>query len=459
MNYQANIIEIGKIEERTDLKTINKAIVLMDVELVVSKSIKKGDVVVYFEPETAVCHELLSFLNMYSDKTLNSDTSVRGYVDKNRRVRSIELQKIRSSGLIIPIEEFKRFCKEYKLQADFEVGSSFDHVGEFKICERYVSQKLLNIRQQEERRLANLAKSGGKISKKDLPKSSSVTEYIGFEKHITTAHWRHARSYLKEGDKISITPKIHGTSQRLGLVEQKTATTYRRNWLEKLLNKINSKWFPLTEAESKWDFVTGTRNVIVGDKNKLGFHGSEAWRISITEQCKEVLEQLSENNTKSVVIYGEVFGYVNGKPIMSNHSTSGLPKEYIDKYGDTIVYHYGQNEASCGFKIYRVVIDGIDLSQKMITHLFSDEVTFKVLYEEIFDGDFERLGKLVKELTERPDCLTEDYCQPDQVSEGVIVRAEREGLNTPILLKSKSWVFCNLEGFESNNEVEIEDIS
>jgi len=461
VNYQANIIQIGKIEERPDLKTINKATVLMDVELVVGKDIKEGDVVVYFEPDTAVSVDLLSYLNLFADRELNRDNTKKGYVHKTCCVKAIELQKIRSQGMIIPISDFIEFCEYYKLKTKFSVGESFDHIGDFKICERYVSQAMRNYLEQEERRLNKKVK--GNKTKSALPKSTTITDCVDFDKHLTTAHWRHARSYLKVGDKITITSKVHGTSARSGLTEIVKTTSFNRTIIEKVLNFFNKNWFPKETVDSKWDFVTGTRNIVVENKQKDGFHGKETFRHEVTEQLKPALELLSQggvggNEKQTVVIYGEIFGFVNGKPIMSTHGTSCLPKEYQDKYGETITYSYNQKD-SYGFKIYRVVVAGEDLSPRVINTLFDDKYTFEILHEEIFDGDFDRLGTIVKQLTERPELLTEDYIDSSMISEGVIVRADREGSKIPILLKSKSWAFCLMEGIKSHEGFEIEDVS
>ena len=76
----------------------------------------------------------------------------------------------------------------------------------------------------------------------------------------------------------------------------------------------------------------------------------------------------------------------------------------------------------------------------------------------MYDGDKDKLIELVDKLTERPEVLTEDYHDPSMISEGVIIRVDRNTL-TPLFLKSKSYAFKVMEGLISEKEVDVEDIS
>lgn len=63
----------------------------------------------------------------------------------------------------------------------------------------------------------------------------------------------------------------------------------------------------------------------------------------------------------------------------------------------------------------------------------------------IYNGDVESLKALVEQLTERPECLTEDYIDPTIISEGVIIRVDSDG-KTPDFYKNKSYAFRCMEG-------------
>lgn len=191
------------------------------------------------------------------------------------------------------------------------------------------------------------------------------------------------------------------------------------------------------------------------------WHGSEQWRFDIMEQLKPHLE-------KGMNIYLEVFGWANEKPIMSKHNLSKLKdKRYKKKYGEEITYKYGCLENTCDFHIYRITYvneQGNELdftNQQLINWCEARGLnhTLEVHPTFIYDGDKEKLTSLVEELTERPDCLTEDYTDPSHISEGIIIRVDR-GTQVPMFLKSKSFVFKCLEGIaKESDEVDLEEIS
>jgi hypothetical protein len=220
-----------------------------------------------------------------------------------------------------------------------------------------------------------------------------------------------------------------------------------------------NKFLPIF-PEFKWDYVCGTRRVVLSSPEKEGFHGSEGYRF-------EWLEFLKPYMTKGMTIYGEIVGYANGKSIMATHSTKDLKNKAISKkYGDHVIYKYGCLEGTNKFHIYRITYtteDGthIDMTQAQLVQWCKDrniEPSYDLVEPFVFDGDYEKLSALVEQLTEREDVLTEDYHDPSHVSEGVIVRVDR-GTLTPLFLKSKSFVFKVMEGIASEKEVDVEDAS
>lgn len=116
--------------------------------------------------------------------------------------------------------------------------------------------------------------------------------------------------------------------------------------------------------------------------------------------------------------------------------------------------------------IYRVTLtteDGstVDYTQHQLVQWCKDrgfDPAFDIVEPFVYDGNQAALVELVDKLTERPEWLTEDYHDTSHISEGVIVRADRNTL-TPLFLKSKSYAFKVLEGIISEKEVDIEDIS
>lgn len=220
-----------------------------------------------------------------------------------------------------------------------------------------------------------------------------------------------------------------------------------------LVNKTLPKWkqwvnklFPVFPTQ-EWDYVVGTRNVIIMDDKKEGFHGSEKFRFDVAEAIKPYIE-------KGMTIYGEIAGFANGKPIMPRHSIEALKdKRYTKKYGKEITYTYGCKEHELRFHVYRITYlnhegKNIDFTQKQVEKWCSDRgilCTHEVHPQIVYDGDVDKLRELVHNLTERPDLLTEDYIDPSHISEGIILRVDY-GDHTPSFYKSKSYAFRVMEG-------------
>jgi hypothetical protein len=81
---------------------------------------------------------------------------------------------------------------------------------------------------------------------------------------------------------------------------------------------------------------------------------------------------------------------------------------------------------------------------------------FEVHDSMVYDGNKEKLVALVEELTERPDCLTEDYIDPSHISEGIVIRVDH-GTLIPKFYKNKSYAFKVLEGIFKEDNEDVED--
>lgn len=416
---------IAKIESIVPIEGADRIQVgyVLGEPVVISKEYKVGDMGVFFPVDVQLSEEYCSRNNLFRDSSKNSDNTKKGFFEDNRRVRAQPFLKVRSCGLFMPIDSLS-----YTGNCVWELGQTFDVINGISICQKYISEQAKK----------KMTSSGGKKAVKQVL-------YPTFEKHVDSEQFKHFASSIRPGSLLSFHAKVHGTSFRVGKVKK----MIELSWYQKILNKLGAKI-----PNYVYDYVVGTRNVIIENEDKEGFHGSEAFRFEVMEQIKPFLQD-------GMTVYGEIAGYANGKPIMPNGSVKALKdKRYTDKYGETNVFSYGCKEHEYRFHIYRITREAVngdivDMSAKEVESWCEQRGllgTFEISPQQVYNGDEEKLRALVEELTERPSVLTADYINPAQIGEGIIVRVDYDD-KTPKFFKSKSYAFRVMEGL-----VEVEDM-
>jgi len=428
-NYKAIVGKIGTIYPIQGADNIQVAKVLGET-VIVSKSLQVGYVGILFVAGTQLSEDYCRNNNLYRNKDKNVDNTKAGFFEDSRRVRAQPFMKIKSDGYFAPLESLSYIDNTY---TKLKVGDSFEDISGTNVCKKYLNERAI------------------KALKSQKSKPAKVKTAPYFREHVDTEQFKHNLHKISKGDLVSIQSKRHGTSQRVGYM--KVVSTLPK-W-KQAVNKV----IPVFPTE-KYDYLVGTRRVVLDSPDKTGYHGSEAYRF-------EVANMIFPHLAKGMEVYLEIVGWANGKPIMPPHNIKDLKdKAYSKKYGDQIIYKYGALEGTCKFHIYRVSLtteDGttVDYTQHQLAQWCKDhgfDPAFDVVEPFVYDGDEAKLVALVDNLTERPEVLTEDYHDSSHISEGVIVRVDRNTL-TPLLLKSKSYVFKILEGIVSEKEVDIEEIS
>lgn len=428
-NYKAIVAKIDATYEIQGADKIQVAKVLGET-VIVSKELEVGYVGLLFLPGTQLSEDFCKHNNLYRNKDKNIDPTKAGFFEDSRRVRAQPFMKVKSDGYFTSLESLSYIGDSY---TTLKVGDSFEELSGVNVCKKYLNEKAVKAMKAQ----------------KNKPPKVKVAPY--FREHVDTEQFKHNIHKINKGDLVSIQSKRHGTSQRVGYM--KVLITLPK-W-KQLINKV----VPIFPTE-KYDYLVGTRRVLLDTPDKEGFHGSEGYRFEIANQLFPYL-------SKGMEIYLEVVGWANGKPIMSPHNIKDLKdKEYSKKYGDQIIYKYGALEGTCKFHIYRISLtteDGstLDYTQQQLVQWCKDrgfDPAFDVIEPFVYDGDKDKLIELVDKLTERPEVLTEDYHDPSMISEGVIIRVDRNTL-TPLFLKSKSYAFKLMEGIISEKEVDMEDIS
>ena len=201
---------------------------------------------------------------------------------------------------------------------------------------------------------------------------------------------------------MTVTQKLHGTSTRISWVEIDRPA----KWYERLLIKAG---VPVNLKE--WKFVVGSRRVIKTEGDGNHWYSTDIW----SEYAQT--HNLAEALPKGVMVYGELIGWLpDGTPIQRGY-TYNLPK------GQAALY------------IYRVVVNGYDLSDAAMREFAAQRGLKVVPLLASFsrdEGGF-LLGEFLETLTDTTLSDEDEWAfiersvplSPDSpCDEGVVIRAE-----------------------------------
>jgi hypothetical protein len=427
--HKAFIAKIDRVEDIPGADRIHLAYVLGE-RVVVAKHWGVGHVGLFFPPDLQLSEQFCHVNNLNRDGQLNLNPDVKGFFESSRRVRVQPFLKVRSEGFFCELSAVAYTGVDLD---SLKLGEQFDTLNGVQVCQKYISP-------------ATRAAGKGSQSK---ARKADLTPH--FAKHMDTEQFKYNAHRIPVGALLSFHAKVHGTSARMAYTK---CLQVLPKW-KQMVNKVLPV-FP----EWKWDYVVGTRNVVLDSPDKVGHHGKEQYRYDVLEMLKPHLE-------KGMTVYGEIAGYANGTPIMGAHSTDGLKdKAFAAKYGKTIVYSYGCKQTEFRFHLYRITVTNEDgavteFSAKQVEQWAADRgllATTEVSPQLVYNGATEALCTFVEALTERQDKLTEDWIDPSHIAEGIIVRVDT-GTRQPMFLKSKSYAFRVLEGIESEKTVDLEAVN
>lgn len=427
--------------------------------VIISKDYKEGDIGLLFDCETQLSHDFCYGNNLYRHSDLNDDKTQSGYMEDNRRVRPIRLRGVRCSGLWMPITSLSFIDIGYFTQQEVKEGIEIDQLRGVSICQKYITQRTREGRQNKQ----------GKARENLCPT---------FKEHIDTDQLMRNLQNIHEGDLITITEKLHGTSCRCGYLP----TIRKKNVLERVLNKIG-----INTPDTQYKFIVGSRKVVksIGDVEHTGpgFYDSDIW-------TKAAKENLQGKLRKGESVYFEIVGYTpEGSSIMGTQGNSKLKKfmsqdEYQDflyRYGDTTEFSYGcsrdgvikridfeekisLNESVPQYDIYVYRItttnedgESIDYSWKQVKtrcEQLGVKYVSEIYQGIVFEGDNglyiggELLEQSFQVFTDQDSDIFKQH-----IKEGIVVRVDNGG-SIPLFYKSKQFLFKVLEGIIKDTDIE-----
>lgn len=360
-------------------------------QVIVGLDTKGGDLGVFFPPDGQLNYEFAK-----THKLLKEDG---GYVDTNRRVRAIKLRGERSEGIWLPMSA---------------LGSPWDKLRDGSVI--------------EDERLA--VKYETPATKRAQLQQARIARPANrwFPKHRDTQQLRYFINNIPPGAHIIITEKLHGTSGRYALVRDPQP----RTWLDKLLRR----------TRAPYNFLVGSRNVVLSKHPEMGYYGSEQFRTDAVRGLELA---------KGEIVYGELVGYTDtGGLIMPAHSVDRTKLAGVyEQFGSTMKYTYGCLPGTCQFYIYaisRVLEDGTiwELPWYAV-EARAHELGFPLVPEIASFINNEHGFTLSDAILEKPSKLDSSH-----IAEGVVVRVESKwGIQ---YYKQKSFTFQVLEGIAKDDE-------
>lgn len=285
-NYFAEVVKINNVQNVDGLDNL-KSVSFFGYQALVSKDTEPG-LYILFTAETELSDEFCRENNLYRSSLLNSDTSAKGYIEDNRRVRAIKLKGNISSALVMPLKSLQYLGIDV---TSLKEGTKFNEINGRLICKKHIPKQKF---------------SGTKAI---LKKASLIDEKM-FPKHTDTEHFLRNKHLYQQGDRLIITQKLHGTSARHGHI----LVPKKMNWLQKILCSLK-----LYTASKEYKYVTGSRTV-VKDWGKPGYYTTDIWM--------EWQERIQNYIPKDTIIYSEIVGFEsNGSAIQKSYSYDCQPGE------------------------------------------------------------------------------------------------------------------------------------
>ena len=328
-NYAAIVVEIKTLVPLENCDNVQAAIILGN-QVIVDKSVKIGDVGLYFPLECQLSKEYLSANNLYRKKELNLDQTKAGYFEENGRIRCVKFRGHKSEGLFMPSGSLF-FIGTSGL--NLNLNDCFDELNGIPICKKYYVPKLTQSR--------DAFKQKGKG--KQLRQSKLVENQFRF--HQDTSMLYRNLHRIDPDSLISITYKVHGTSGISSYVLCKRKIT-KRERIGAFFHNIYTKLVTLGKGryitlETEYDYLYSSRKVIKNPElnpNAQHYYNEDIWGIAHKE--------LEPYLQKGLSLYYEIVGYLpNGGMIQKDY-------DYGCKVGEHAIYIYRITQTNADGKVF-----------------------------------------------------------------------------------------------------------
>lgn len=373
-----------------------------------------------------------------------------GYLEDNRRVRTIKLMGIKSEGIWLSLSSLnwvennkentklsKRLSKEVinlnKKLSELKEGDKLTSLNGVLLCNKYITR---GTQEKSAKKVSIWTKVKSKLRGIFAPK-------LEFPKHFDTEKLQHVLSSQKipYGMQYFISKKVHGTSQRSGFVKS---------------TSIISKFATKLGFKQKYISVYGSRNLTLPHRS-----------------CKDLYRPIAHDLfkgklNKDEIVYYEIVGFgENNSSIMQSHTISDM--KLSKKFANPMYYAYGMKKCETDqpkyqenfdVYVYRITQNGKNLSPTEL-EIRTKQLNMKIVphvWTGIWDPEnIEGFLKDCKKITEENGSRSE--IDDSHIEEGICIRFYGPLENDEFLdltVKYKSWLFCDCEGIAKNSDTYVD---
>ena len=416
MSYTAIVAPITALRPIPKADRLLAASVL-GYSVVVGKDAEVGDLGVLFPTDGLLSDAHCVANGLYPEFDAAGKRVGGGFFDRAKpRVRAQRFRGEKSEGFWEPLTAFHWTGVD---TSTMKAGDQFTELNGCVVCSKYETPAT--------RRAAAVGK-----------KINTRRETPYFRKQPDTDQFRFvADTLFTQGSVVYITEKVHGTSQRTGLVLDDAELPL---WKRTVNRIVRTDFFP----KRSYRLLNGSKNVILEKTTGAGYYGTNDFRY-------EVIADWAGKLHKGEVVYYEIVGDVaENSPIMP---TCPIPDELKDirkQYGPNMAYRYGCRPGERQVYVYRITRTNED---GIVTELPWSQVSARcsefglspvpsVSTPCVVDMTLTpaHLKSVVEALVEGKSLLDASH-----IREGVVVRVEAPD-GTTRFAKNKSFVFYVLEG-------------
>ena len=408
-NNCAYVVQIGKIYD-IPKKDLIKRTVVNGFDIIVSKDIVEGDLMLYFISQTQLSKDLCYNNNLYDKPEFNKDVNKKGYISVKRRlVKCLKMAGVDSDGILLPlsalsyIENFDP--NKLKLYDEFNCSNGVE------ISTKFV-ESVGNKNDSNQNKKSPSQKFEMKMQDLLIPNQ--------FKFHFETPHLGSNVHKLNMDDNIVITAKLHGSSN----ITSRVKTVRPLNWKDKI-----AKFFGVLVVESEYGVIFSSGKPknpqIKGIDSKYlnpnkGYYSTNIW--------KEVCDDYKHCVESGISLYGEICNTARQKNF---------------DYGK--LWDSGKDYAFCVYRITRTNDEGnVDEFTWEQVEAYCKKYNLKTV-PVLFKGKLKELVNDIRDVTQVLSGLylekDDEYCFNKVPSEGICVRRDFPFL----VLKFKSAKFRTME--------------